>query len=265
MSTRLLLEGPDLEELLAQIKEEHGAAARIVSAERVRSGGLAGFFAKQRFEIAVDILDPEEARPDSPAVPPTAEGLAGLLAQAEEQERKLDQVDRGVGRGRASAGRGGEGAASGRGGEGEAAGRGGEGAAAGRGGEGAAAGRGGEGAAAGRGGEGAAAGRGGEGAAAGRWGEGAAERPSGSAARFAQVLAGREAPVLNGVGDVVGEREQAVVRLAERSRRRPAPPAASDRPASPAPTEGGPDREPSARAPRGDRNAPGPDARTPGG
>lgn len=98
--TRLLLEGPDLEELLAKIKEEHGSSARIVSAERVRTGGLAGFFAKQRFEIAVDVLDPEEAGPggsvDEPAafLPPTADGLATLLARAELQERSLDQADR---------------------------------------------------------------------------------------------------------------------------------------------------------------------------
>ncbi|MFI5953566.1 hypothetical protein [Cryptosporangium sp. NPDC051539] len=176
MSTRLLLEGPDLEELLAKIKDEHGPAARIVSAERVRSGGLAGFFAKQRFEIAVDILDPEEApagTPEGEPVPATADGLASLLARAEEQERKLDVLDR-------------------------------------------------------------------------------ADRPPVTAARFAQLLADR-APdpahravkpgsptVPNGRPDAGDERAEAVVRLAERTRRRPAPSAAQDRPVSPPPNR--PDR-----------------------
>jgi hypothetical protein len=67
VSTRLLLEGPDLEELLVRIKEEHGSAATIVSAERVRSGGVAGFFSKQRFEIAVDVHDRDEAS-DAPSL-----------------------------------------------------------------------------------------------------------------------------------------------------------------------------------------------------
>ena len=51
----MLLEGPDIRTLLAQVREEHGPDARIVHAERVRSGGVGGFFAKQRFEVTVEI------------------------------------------------------------------------------------------------------------------------------------------------------------------------------------------------------------------
>ena len=57
MPTRLLLEGANLETLLAKVRDEHGSAATIVSAERVRSGGVAGFFAKQKFELTVELMD----------------------------------------------------------------------------------------------------------------------------------------------------------------------------------------------------------------
>lgn len=60
MPTRLLLEGPDIAVLLERVRTEHGAGARIVSAEKVRSGGFAGFFARERFEVTVEV--------DSPAV-----------------------------------------------------------------------------------------------------------------------------------------------------------------------------------------------------
>lgn len=44
-------EGPVLEDLLRQVQVELGDGARIVSASRVRTGGLAGFFSKERFEV----------------------------------------------------------------------------------------------------------------------------------------------------------------------------------------------------------------------
>ncbi|GLW93164.1 hypothetical protein [Actinokineospora globicatena] len=58
MATRLLLEGPDLEALLDRVRTEHGADARIVSADRLRKGGVAGFFSKQWFEIGVEVPEP---------------------------------------------------------------------------------------------------------------------------------------------------------------------------------------------------------------
>ncbi|MDP9416483.1 MAG: hypothetical protein M3P48_01270, partial [Actinomycetota bacterium] len=57
MPTRLLLEGSDIEELLSRVREEHGPTARIVHADRVRVGGVGGFFAKERFEVAVEVED----------------------------------------------------------------------------------------------------------------------------------------------------------------------------------------------------------------
>ncbi|GAA3450622.1 hypothetical protein GCM10018962_24550 [Dactylosporangium matsuzakiense] len=61
MPTRLLLEGRDLEELLAQVRDEHGPDAVIISAEKVRSGGVGGLFGTQKYELTVEIPDPGEA------------------------------------------------------------------------------------------------------------------------------------------------------------------------------------------------------------
>jgi hypothetical protein len=55
--TRLLLEGPDITELLARIRREHGEGARILKAEKLRVGGFAGFFAKQRYEVVLEVED----------------------------------------------------------------------------------------------------------------------------------------------------------------------------------------------------------------
>ena len=64
MLTQLQLEGPDLDTLLARVRSEVGESARIVKAEKVRSGGVAGFFAKQSFEITVEV-DEASAAPDA--------------------------------------------------------------------------------------------------------------------------------------------------------------------------------------------------------
>jgi hypothetical protein len=52
-TSALVLEGPDIRELLQRVRAEHGERATIVRAERVRSGGVAGFFAKERYEVAI--------------------------------------------------------------------------------------------------------------------------------------------------------------------------------------------------------------------
>ncbi|WP_449064816.1 hypothetical protein, partial [Planomonospora algeriensis] len=62
----MLLEGSDIEELLSQVRDEHGPGVSIVSADRVRTGGFAGFFARQRYELTVEVPDPAE-RPAAPA------------------------------------------------------------------------------------------------------------------------------------------------------------------------------------------------------
>jgi len=48
------LEGPDLEALLARVRSDFGDDATIVEANRVRRGGVGGFFAKESYEVVVD-------------------------------------------------------------------------------------------------------------------------------------------------------------------------------------------------------------------
>jgi hypothetical protein len=64
----LLLEGDDLEALLLRAHREGGTAARIIRAEKVRRGGILGFFAKEGFEVAVEI--PKDADSDGDAAEP---------------------------------------------------------------------------------------------------------------------------------------------------------------------------------------------------
>ncbi|MHB1486048.1 MAG: hypothetical protein ACYCS7_14080 [Acidimicrobiales bacterium] len=60
-----LFEGPALEPLLEQIRSEAGPEARIVQADRVRRGGFLGFFAREHFEIIVELDDSSPPAPDS--------------------------------------------------------------------------------------------------------------------------------------------------------------------------------------------------------
>ncbi|QZN86156.1 hypothetical protein [Cellulomonas sp. C5510] len=77
MPTRLLLEGADLAELMVHVREEFGPTARIVRAERVRSGGIAGFFARERYELTIDVPD---AAPAPTAGLPRRRGAGQVVA-----------------------------------------------------------------------------------------------------------------------------------------------------------------------------------------
>ena len=66
MTTTLLLEGDDLEALLERAHAEGGPDARIVRAEKIRHGGVLGFFAKERFEVALEIPTGVDLRPCPP-------------------------------------------------------------------------------------------------------------------------------------------------------------------------------------------------------
>ena len=57
MPTHRLLEGTDIAQLLAQVRDEHGEDAKIVRAERVRTGGIGGFFSREHYELAIEIDD----------------------------------------------------------------------------------------------------------------------------------------------------------------------------------------------------------------
>jgi hypothetical protein len=81
---RQRLEGPDLEALLDKVRAEH-AQARIVEANRVRRGGVAGFFAKETYEVVLeddgdeDPADDEAVADEEPFVPFTIDELAASV------------------------------------------------------------------------------------------------------------------------------------------------------------------------------------------
>jgi hypothetical protein len=81
MSKRLLLEGTDLEALIVRVHGEIGPTAKVVKAERVRTGGVAGFFAKERFELTVEVPD-EAAYVPGPLVTPGSRGSLGSAGPA---------------------------------------------------------------------------------------------------------------------------------------------------------------------------------------
>jgi hypothetical protein len=86
--TRLLLEGRDLEELLGQVRDEHGPDAKIVSAEKIRSGGIGGLFGHPKYELTVEIQDSgPSAAPEAPTVATlTIDALAAMADAAEARE-----------------------------------------------------------------------------------------------------------------------------------------------------------------------------------
>lgn len=102
--TRLQLEGPDLNALLAQVREEYGDGARIVQAEKVRSGGVGGFFARERFHLQVDV--PESARRPRPPEPSPMHHLAAPTSVLELAERINDEEEARLRRSPAVAGAG---------------------------------------------------------------------------------------------------------------------------------------------------------------
>lgn len=84
-TTTHVLEGPDLEALLARVPQELGPAATIVAANKLRSGGVGGFFARERFEVVVEVPDEADRPVEEPAAKPARGGrlraaLAGLGA-----------------------------------------------------------------------------------------------------------------------------------------------------------------------------------------
>lgn len=96
MPTRLLLDGEDLAGLMRRVRTEMGPDAVIVKAERVRTGGVAGFFAKEHFELTVEVPERPRARISRrPAAiaPAPAAGLSALLDAADAAEVQ-EQVGR---------------------------------------------------------------------------------------------------------------------------------------------------------------------------
>ncbi len=88
----LLLEGTDLQELLDEVRQQHGPAARVVRAERIRSGGVAGFFSKERYEVTVEMDGTGGDSLTAPAPSAARSTASGDLpegpAEAGEEERE---------------------------------------------------------------------------------------------------------------------------------------------------------------------------------
>lgn len=89
--TRSRLSGPSLEELRSRATRELGPGARIVSAQRVTVGGLAGFLARHHYEVVVEVPDVPVARVT--IAPRDRVGIAALLADADEAEAELQRRD----------------------------------------------------------------------------------------------------------------------------------------------------------------------------
>lgn len=106
------LEGPDLESLLARVPVELGSGATIVAANKLRSGGLGGFFTKEVFEVVVEVPEPDAANPapeaadrfevpvgreSVPRMSTEAVGFAGVLDRMVRDAGIEDSVPRMVG------------------------------------------------------------------------------------------------------------------------------------------------------------------------
>lgn len=83
MPTRLLLEGPSLDALIGIVRDEHPPEARIVGAELVTVGGIRGLFARQHYEVTVEIPDPRPGGAHAQLDLPSRIGIAALLDEAE--------------------------------------------------------------------------------------------------------------------------------------------------------------------------------------
>lgn len=101
MASQLRFEGAELDDVLERVRAEVGPDARIVGANRIRKGGVAGFFAKEGFEVIVDLNGevphgasksrraPKNGRPRSAKVPASVLDLADDIS-ADEHEQVID-------------------------------------------------------------------------------------------------------------------------------------------------------------------------------
>jgi hypothetical protein len=84
-------EGTNLESVLEEVRARFGDAATIVEANRLRKGGLGGFFARERFEVVVDI-DEDDDDPFA-SLPTEVPPQYGVEATEDFCERLLSMAD----------------------------------------------------------------------------------------------------------------------------------------------------------------------------
>ncbi len=66
------LDGPDLEELLLRARQEYGSDVRIVKADKVRTGGVGGFFTREQYELSIEVDEPYSGSDAAAASAPKA-------------------------------------------------------------------------------------------------------------------------------------------------------------------------------------------------
>jgi len=82
-------EGTNLESVLEEVRGRFGGTVTIVEANRLRKGGIGGFFARERFEVVVDVAD-DDPFADLPTEVPTEYGVE---ATEDFCERLLSMAD----------------------------------------------------------------------------------------------------------------------------------------------------------------------------
>jgi hypothetical protein len=82
LASQRRFEGPVLEDLLDRVRAEAGPSAQIVAANRVRKGGLGGFFAREFFEVIVDIADAPVPEPEPVVVPAPVAAVPAMATTA---------------------------------------------------------------------------------------------------------------------------------------------------------------------------------------
>ncbi|MDP5226324.1 MULTISPECIES: hypothetical protein [Arthrobacter] len=87
MAPQYLLEGRSLDALTRKALELYGPTARIVHAERVLDGGLAGLMGRRHIEATVHVPGTAKPAPPSAAVPHLLDGRAGIAALLEDADR----------------------------------------------------------------------------------------------------------------------------------------------------------------------------------
>jgi hypothetical protein len=72
-------EGPDVQVLLDQIRADLGPGAKINGAEKIRVGGVLGFFAKEHFRVVVEEPGSAGGHPaPAPELPATADVFSAM-------------------------------------------------------------------------------------------------------------------------------------------------------------------------------------------
>ena len=76
-------EGSNLESILEEVRARFGDTVTIVEANRLRKGGVGGFFAKERYEVVVDIEDEPTELPENFGLEATEDFCERLLSMAD--------------------------------------------------------------------------------------------------------------------------------------------------------------------------------------